>query len=170
MDDAGEDSASPMLYTCPHCGGEVEAAAGAGEVIGCPHCASEFELPATEGETATPEHERMQSQREAELDGARIQQVARSRRAAIRARSYCLIALLACVVTAIQLLITAALHLRGGWYVRGAMYFATAAALAVAGWHFLQKMGELGKEAAAHPLPDPKTPPDFTALSDGSQH
>lgn len=170
MDDAGEGFASPMLYTCPHCGGEVEAAADGGELLGCPHCGGAFALPAENIATRAQENDHDQPQREAELDGLRIQQVVRGRRAAIRARSYCLIALLGCAVIAIQAAVMGVGHLRDRHFFRTAMYLVTAIALAIAAWHFLQKTIELGKEAAAQPPPDPQAPPDFTSLSDGSQH
>src|SRR5688500_20375866 len=75
--------------------------------------------PENPGE-ATPNdaHEPGEDERADELDGLRIRQLSALRRGAYRGRSYALIGVGACVVTAIQLLLMMIAHVRGrGWGV-----------------------------------------------------
>lgn len=86
-------------FQCPHCAQAIEAtAAVASQFVACPICGNEMEIPAAE----------VDLERGDELDGNRIRQLTTMRRANNRAQSYCIIAALACAVTAIQLIWMAA--------------------------------------------------------------
>jgi hypothetical protein len=110
--------------------------------------------------------------RDDELDGVRIRQLAAVRRGAFRARSYSLIAAVACLVVSIQLVMMTADAVRArGWGLLtvGYVQFAVLALLAAA--HFGRRVRALSRELRAPPPLPPIPPggPDFSTLSDGSQ-
>ena len=110
-------------------------------------------------------------QRDEELDGLKIRQLIALRRGAIRARSWCLIAAAVCVVAAIQLIVKTVQNVRHtqSWGLRatGFTLFAVGG-LMVAGI-FLRRAAELKREIDQPTQPAPSKPPEFEALSDGSQ-
>lgn len=117
-----------------------------------------------ETEDADPAHE---------LDGLRIRQYTALRRGAFRARSYALIGVIACVFCGILLLLITVAHarIRGFGAIPIGCALAACAAFALA-YHFVHRVRELNEEIRT-PAPLPPTPPggpDFSTLSDGSQH
>lgn len=110
------------------------------------------------------------SQRDDELDGLKIRQIAQLRRATYRSRSYAIIAAAACAVVGVQLGIMAAGNVRqAGWGIRPIAYLLILAGLLALGAYFVGRARELHREASAARLPEPSAPPNFTTLSDGSQ-
>src|SRR4051794_39272905 len=107
--------------------------------------------------------------RSAGLDGLRIRQLSAMRRAAYRSRSHAVIAMLVCVVAAIQCAIFLVQHLRHtgfGWRV---ILYAAIVVLGTYGATFFRRRAiALHREATQTYLHDPTTPPDFSQLSDGS--
>jgi hypothetical protein len=105
-----------------------------------------------------------------ELDGGRIVRVAQERRATLRAASYCLIAAGACGVASADLIWRAARRflIYGGMF-RPLAYLLAAAALTWVYIRLAAKAIHLRRLARQTSLPDPKTPPDFSTLSDGTQ-
>jgi hypothetical protein len=104
-----------------------------------------------------------------ELDVARIQNLSRGRRAALRVRSYYVTAEFACGIVAIDLLGRAARQFTLGQSTNHAMIdLAAAIALVLLGRRFqikaksifTQEMRKIAEEFA---------PPDFSSLNDGSQ-
>jgi hypothetical protein len=97
-----------------------------------------------------------------ELDGLRIRRLAAVRKAAYRARSYCIIASVACLVLAIQL----------GWtavHRKSAVPGLIAIAAVICCVSLLKRSRRLHREATQSSLEIPAIPPDFSTLSDGSQ-
>ena len=102
------------------------------------------------------------SDREHELSELRIRAIALERRAANRSGSYFLIAAFACLVSAAQF---AYLSIRDGRPIR--MIFAVV--LLLAAISIGRKARLIRQKARQSALPEPRTPPDFSALSDGTQ-
>jgi hypothetical protein len=104
------------------------------------------------------------------LDGLRIRRLAAARKAAYRARSHSVIAAVACLVLAAQLIWQATRGSAGIALTRGAVACGLIAICAVAAaGYFFSHARRLHREAAESALPEPTTPPDFSTLSDGSQ-
>jgi hypothetical protein len=106
--------------------------------------------------------------REHELDGLRIRQLASLRRGAYRARSFAVIVAVTCLVVGIQRTVKTVTGvgllfrvLSGG--------FAVLAFLAAV--HFARRVAALQRELRTPPPmpPEPAGGPDFSTLSDGSQ-
>ena len=146
----------------------------------CPACETEFVIPALDGWTEPPlslEYEVPSFDRPLagsagdELDGFRMRQVVIARRAAIRSRTYMLLGAMLCAVGCAKLITMMIPLVRHGGWSRLVIGYGIAAALAVVGTLFcLQRAAELNRESKAAVLPEPATPPDFSTLSDGSQH
>jgi DNA-directed RNA polymerase subunit RPC12/RpoP len=148
------------VYSCPFCNATVEIAGDdSAHPINCPHCGEAFVLPqrAAAGNA------------EAELDGQRIRKFAAVRRAAYRSRSYCVIAVGACAVGAIELLYHVVAGHSGLGNVRAAAYVIVAIGLLWGAQHFSGLARHYHREAKRSALPPPIAPPDFSPLSDGSQ-
>ena len=105
---------------------------------------------------------------EDELNGLRIRQLAALRRAAYRSRSYCIIAAIGCAVTIIQIIHELISYRRT--LLAQFLYIAAAIALLLLGIQCAKWARHFHKEAKRSQLKPPPTPPDFTHLSDGSQH
>lgn len=101
----------------------------------------------------------------------RIRQISDLKRGAYRNRSWCVVGAAACLVGAAQLvpMTVHELH-RGDVVLPIGFCFAAAAALVGAGY-FIRSASVLTREIrASSSLPEPTAPPDFSTLSDGSQH
>ena len=120
----------------------------------------EDDLPADD---QSPQH------REDDLDALRIRQITRSRRSAYRSRGYLLIGSAVCAVLALQLIWISVSRFREGLKVAGAAFVMAAIVLFALASKALSRAHQLKREANASALSDPKTPPDFSQLSDGSQ-
>ena len=146
----------PAEYACPSCGQPVAVTPRRDEqIIACPSCAGEFTVPAAAVETDET------TERDEQLDGLRIRQLATARRAAYRARSYAIIAATVCLVATGQFL----------WTVRTApLKHVLFAATALAGFvYFGRLVRRLHHEATRSMDREPTTSPDFTGLGDGSE-
>ena len=100
------------------------------------------------------------------LDSNRIRQMAALRRAAIRTRSYCVIAIGGCVVGAAELIFDG---VRRWPEFRAFLYLFFALLLLGAAFYFLRLAMRFHREAKQSAIPPPLTPPDFSQLQDGSQ-
>lgn len=142
-------------------------------MVHCPSCGVAFVVAAEDGTTALPdelEQEHAKAAREQELDGLRIRQVSRVRRAAIRARSYCMVVVTGCAVGIVDLLWRAVRRLGyEPFMARPVSYLIFAVALAWLGGVFLRRANAFADEIRDQRLPDPDTAPDFSSLGDGSQ-
>ncbi len=107
------------------------------------------------------------------LNSNRIRQMAALRRAAYRSRSYCLIAIGACIVAAAELVFDAIRRLRQHPALSGILiaiaYFLAAALLIVLTRHFIRLAVRFHRESKKSILSDPAVPPDFSQLQNGSQ-
>jgi hypothetical protein len=168
-DDASPEAGeSAMRVVCPHCGLELEVGPAEGErAVECPACGGEFVVPGPDG---VPEYESAERP-EPELDALRVRQIVMARRAAIRGRTYMLLGAMLCAVGLAKLVTMIVPAVRQeGWsrYAIGCGIFAVLAAMGAI--YCLRRAAELNKESKSTPLPESATPPDFTTLSDGSQH
>ena len=102
----------------------------AGQIVACPHCGNELAISASENETTVEE----------ELNTIRIKRLSLERRAAIRARSYCLIAAGGCAVGAAQFIYFATNQIRTGHRATG--YIVCAVIFAALMMFFIQKARE----------------------------
>jgi threonine/homoserine/homoserine lactone efflux protein len=107
------------------------------------------------------------------LNSNRIRQMAALRRAAIRSRSYCVIALGGCVVGAADLVFFAVHrllnHPNGLGILVAIVYFLVAALLIFLARYFLRLARRFHEEAGQSAIPPPPGPPDFSQLQNGSQ-
>lgn len=91
------------------------------------------------------------------------------RRGAYRTRSWLIIAAVACVAGAAQLIYLAVRGYHFGQrIVPGGDLLAAAVALVVLPF-FIRRAIRVNREIRQSPLDEPQTPPDFSTLSDGSQ-
>jgi fatty acid desaturase len=105
-----------------------------------------------------------------ELDGLRIRQLATLRRAAYRSRSHAIVATLVCAAAVVQAGILLFRHIATiGWGWRLLVYAAFVILGAWGARFFFSRAIALHREATQTRLDSPATPPDFTALGDGSQ-
>jgi hypothetical protein len=108
--------------------------------------------------------------RSAELDGVRIRQLSALRRAAYRSRSHAVIAMLVCAVAVVHTSVLLVQHLwRIGWGWNPLVYIAVILLAAFGTVYFTRRALALHREATQTQLTEPKTPPDLSQLSDGSQ-
>ncbi|GEM_PF-1340168 len=117
-------------------------------------------------------HTEVQSQHEGpNLEGHRIQQIVRARRAVLRTRGWYITAAIACLILAVQQVVwlIAALP-RGPWDAPQTARLSLAVVLMAVAMLLRERIGRLSSELHHKSLPDPVSPPDFSSLSDGSQH
>jgi hypothetical protein len=169
---AGEPAGEAVsLFACPNCGQQFEVIPGSSpQVVQCPGCEVEVVIPGLDGGTEFPLDYRNPKQPESELDGLKMRQIVTARRAAIRSRTYMLLGAMLCAVGCAKLItLIVPLVRRDGW-TRLAMGYAIFVGLAVVGTVYcLRRAAELNRESKGTSIPEPATPPDFSALSDGSQ-
>ena len=158
-------------FACPQCGAALDVTpTDVPQEIACPHCGSLTVIPAAEGEVALHEHSPPADDREDELSGLRIRQLAAARRAAYRSRSHCVVGALACVVAVVQLTWNGVRTvLASGLGARPLAYLLVAGTAVWGAVFFFRKAMELDREAKRSDLPAATGEPDFTPLSDGSQ-
>jgi predicted RNA-binding Zn-ribbon protein involved in translation (DUF1610 family) len=170
------ESENPHRVHCPACGVDVEVQSQPGSFPLCPNCGEQLVLAGepTADPTVSDEHIAPGSEptdNEEELNGVRIRQITTLRRGAIRARSWCLIAAGVCIVAAVQLLIEAAADIRRDHLLQlRPISFVLYAIIGIIGAvFFLRRAHVLKQEIDTTAVQRPTTPPDFSALSDGSQ-
>jgi hypothetical protein len=111
-----------------------------------------------------------QAGRDDELDGLRIRQLATMRRAAYRSRSHAIIALLLCLIAAVESILRVARDLmrrQMGWW--SVFYLLIAAGGLIGTLFFARRAMALHLEATQTRLLPPTESPDFSSLNDGSQ-
>ena len=159
-------------FNCRSCGRPFSPDDTARQPPLCPHCG---EIPIID-DLPDPSPEQPQAlapDDQHELEGQRIEQIVRVRRSVLRIRGWCITAAIACLVLAAQQIIWlfAALF-RAPWSPQQTIRLSLAIILLAAAVLLRQRITrfslELRRTRAS--LPDPATPPDFSSLSDGSQH
>lgn len=103
-----------------------------------------------------------------DLNEARIRQIAKLRRSAVRSRGYLLVGGILCVVLGIQLCWTGIVRF-GGYKISASAFIMAAAVLFALSIRAFVRAHQLKREAKASALSQPSAPPDFSQLSDGSQ-
>lgn len=102
----------------------------------------------------------------------RIRQVSTLRRAAIRGRTYLQIGGIVCGTGGVQLGLKAMQRVEHErvWDARTFAFIAFAVVCIMLAFFFFKRAIETGRELKRPMLDEPTTPPDFSTLSDGSQH
>jgi hypothetical protein len=106
-----------------------------------------------------------------ELNALRIRQIARVHRAAIRARSYCIVGAGGCTVAMVEISRRLIMSIRAH-NTSFLELAASVAAVVVLGdlvYQLVGKAKHFGDEANQSALDQPNAAPDFSSLSDGSQ-
>jgi hypothetical protein len=169
---------APVAYDCPRCGHTVEVVPRAvAHLAQCPTCHEHFVIPSESGSTDLPDEndahdaDAAAADKEGELDSLRMRNVVVLRRAAMRSRGYAIIGACICLTAAVKLITMIVQEVRGhGWHVRQVL-FAVFAAVSVLGIpYFIRRAAHWAREGRTSVLADPDTPPDFSTLSDGTQH
>jgi hypothetical protein len=105
-----------------------------------------------------------------DLDGLRIRQVYQLRRSIYRARRYWLVGMGICIVAAGQIVWKLFTSSPGSMGVSNAHAAVLAIACLVGAVFCIRQAAQLGRSARQSTLQEPEQPPDFSSLSDGSQH
>lgn len=187
--DSQSDLAGSAL-PCPACGQPVApdaAVAGNPNLLQCPACGEQFFAaedsaidPSDADEQARRELEerhrsRLDEEKHAaatqELSDRRIRLIAMERRALYRSRSWGVILAGVCAVASAQLLIFVLADLRrqNARAVTG-LYTIGIPLLLLGVWFFAKKAADFHALAKRTHLTEPDHAPDFSPLSDGSQH
>jgi hypothetical protein len=167
----------PNMFECPACGQAVEAIPGpVARLLECPACGEHFVIAAIDGSTDIPEagavsEEENDAQQLAELDSLRMRHLVVTRRTAMRSRTYNILGAATCLTAAAKLVVMTVTEVRiEGWHLRQTS-FVLFAIVALSPIPFLmRRAAHWARESRGVKMPDPETPPDFSALSDGSQH
>lgn len=168
MEEPAQQVNESYAFPCPSCGEMIDPTASG--TVQCPHCGAELVPPPDEesepatGDESTPDEQD-------ELSSLHIRQIASLRRGAYRARSYCIIGMGVLMVGAMQFLILAAHGVRAsGWHLLEIGFACGAIAALIFSWRLAGRVMTLTHELRQPLLSDPSEPPDFSTLSDGSQH
>ena len=167
----------PELFECPACGQAVEATRGpVAQLLHCPACGEHFVIAAIDGSTDVPEEgaaseEEKNASELAELDSLRMRHLVVTRRTAMRSRTYNILGAATCLMAAAKLVVMTVKEVRlEGWRLREVSFVMFAM---VAVWpipYLMRRAAHWARESRGVKMPDPETPPDFSGLSDGSQH
>ena len=147
---------------CLHCGRPVPADAMQSHLPACPFCGQLAIIDDQEPHLSHPPD----PANPAELNSLRLRQIITERRGMIRTRTYLLAGTVACVVVAVQSIITAIQS--GGW--AAAAELGLALILLAFAWRLGIQTRQVHRRFAQALQHDPARQPDFTSLSDGSQH
>jgi DNA-directed RNA polymerase subunit RPC12/RpoP len=167
-----------ILYTCPHCEQPVEAEPEhADEPLVCPHCGAEFVVepvdvdPPPHGYAADDAESSPDRDREL-LNNLRIRQISLEKRALLRQRSIRVAGGFACILLAAQLLWIAIRDLRAEGVTLQPIVFIVATGVLGIGAIVLFRSARRLRQQFEQKAPQDQElpPPDFTNLSDGSQH
>ena len=169
--------ALPSAFECPACGQAVEAAPGpVARLLECSACGEHFVIAAIDGSTDIPDQAaasqaERDAQQLAELDSLRMRHLVVTRRTAMRSRTYNILGAATCLTAAAKLVVMTVTEVRHeGWHLRQISFvlFAIVALSPIP--YLLRRAAHWGRESRGIKIPDPETPPDFSSLSDGSQH
>jgi hypothetical protein len=181
MEDASQSPGQTSPLVCGRCGMQVDIAHRT--PAQCTHCGAEIIInaaadPEPAGEIRIDADDEYQTDPEAaeeddedELSSLRIRQVSALRRGAYRARSYCVVILSGLLFSAVELAMMTLHNMRaGGERFLSAIYLAAGTLALIFSWKLFGRIVELTRELKQPLLTDPLEPPDFSTLSDGSQH
>ncbi len=104
-----------------------------------------------------------------ELDNNQIKKITHIRRTAVRSRGYLLVGSIFCAALGVQTVWNSVGRFRSNENTIAAAYLMAGAILFALAWKALVRAQHFKREADASALSDPKTPPDFSRLNDGSQ-
>ena len=180
MSESSEDLIAD--YECPACGQALQAIPGpVARLVECGNCGTHFVIPSDQGSVDPPEDfgpsdEEKNANAANELSSLRMRHIIVTRRAAIRSRTYCIVGAALCLMGAVKLVMMIVTDVKiAGWHLLHYGY-AICVAASVLGAGILAKRAAWWQRESRAPLfpPDNATssdqPPDFSTLSDGSQH
>ena len=175
MDASGEEQHLSPQYPCPECEHPVAAPTDPNQrLLECPACGAQFfigadEDPSESQDDSSPSLDSRHPQRE--LSDLHIRQVRDLRRAANRTRGWFVGAAIVCVVIAAQLgVFTEQFVSSNGWKLLPIGFLLAALAVLMLGAWFVGRAIETTRQIGRMVVPEPSDPPDFSNLSDGSQH
>lgn len=152
---------------CANCSAEIAVAADGRWPQQCPAC-GELVVVNDEDETESAQE---QHPADGEIEEAKIRRIVRDRRALVRTRTYYIVVLTACLVLAVQVAIRCVVAMRAGDSAALAMGWGAGVLLLLwIGVMMPARIRELSTRINMSDLGQPETPPDFSGLSDGSQH
>jgi predicted Zn finger-like uncharacterized protein len=185
-------SGEPAGWNCPGCGTRVagDPVAADDGTVHCPACGQMFAAASDETAAFPTPPDAADTDPDAlhdaypvtpadragdiaeELDGLRIRQVTTLRRGTSRARSYAVIGAIVCLVASVKLVLMTIDYVRaGGWGLTPVGYLLFVGVLLMLAGYFGGRALELHRELQTPPpLPPVEGEPDFSTLSDGSQH
>ncbi len=156
-------------FTCSTCGREFSPDNAAAHPLLCPHCGAIYIVDDATGNF--PHQSNIQIQYFGPDADQRIRQIIRLRRSIIRTRGWCITAAIACLVLAVQQIIWPIAALANAqWNPQQTSRLLFAIILLAAAVFLSRRIVRLSSELRRRSLTDPTTPPDFSSLSDGSQH
>jgi hypothetical protein len=158
-------------FVCPHCGTPLDVTPAAEpQGSGLPELRRAYGHPGSSPLKRIRRGFRARPDREDELSGIRIRQLAAARRASYRARSHCVVGALVCVVAGGPAHVERrARASHDGLRLRAIAYLLVAGVAAWGATYFFRKAIELDREANGATSPPVAGEPDFAPLSDGSQ-
>jgi predicted RNA-binding Zn-ribbon protein involved in translation (DUF1610 family) len=161
-------------FECPGCGERVEAVVGeVARMVECPACGEALVIPGADGSTDLPEAggEEERGGESGELDSLRVRHMIVARRTAIRTRTYFVAGAVTCLTGVAEMVIMTVTEVRAvGWHVRQMGFVVAAVVGGWAGIYSLRRAAYWGRQGRPVQIPEPELPPDFSTLSDGSQH
>ncbi len=178
QDDPGsvEDTDQHLRLRCPGCEEEVDISPhSVGRLVRCPYCNTDFFASAEQSHLAVVDDtspEQTELDRQDAFDKNRIRNYAALRMSAIRSRSWWLIGYWAALLLMLDMLGRIVLHL---WYMHRWGWSPTFNLLIGSlEWAFARMAGRRAasfkREIEQSAVPEPTTPPDFSTLSDGTDH
>jgi hypothetical protein len=159
-------------FFCPHCGQSLGSSDAAAAVMICPGCGQQVSLSPVEGADdviAEDDASTNDEPADGDLSGLKIRQISALRRGAYRTRSWLMIAAIACIVGAAQLIFLAARAHRIGQQLAPLGDILVAIVALLLCLYFARRAAEVNREIQQSRLEEPTTPPDFSTLRDGSQ-
>ncbi|HXE53125.1 MAG TPA: hypothetical protein VN541_08925 [Tepidisphaeraceae bacterium] len=164
-------SPDPPAYQCSSCGQVVTAAPDGQNLLQCPNCGEQFFIETSPDPASQAVEESTPSVApESEISELRIRNVMHARQALYRSRRWPIIATAACLMAAAKLIQIAIVALRHGQRFIPALDLFGAILALILGAHFVRQVILITRQIRAARQPTPSTPPDFSTLSDGSQH
>jgi hypothetical protein len=159
-------------FTCPGCDEDVDVPSeSSGKLVRCPYCNTDFFASVEQSQQVVVDDTNPQAaelDREAAFDKLRILKHTRLRMAAIRARSWWLIACILALLLEIDMGIFAVIDGLGFHRWWSSMVRLTICVLAgLFARHARRRAAEFKKESEQTALPEPTVPPDFSTLNDG---
>lgn len=166
-------SSDPLEYHCPNCNQILDSTAIREGTLTCPNCGQEITLGTAtdagpidnEGSSENQGAFASEEPDQAELNSLKIRQFS----VTYRGRSWLIVAAIACLDAAAQLIYFAVRGYRLGVRAVPLEEVSVAVVALLFSVYFFHRARDLTRELRKSKLAEPATPPDFSSLRDGSQ-